>query len=205
MLPLSTTRDRESIHLRMSPRLPDLSTVVALMFTATLTVWLGLWGPIELARLKEWQTLMAAIIAPSIALLAAMLAYKGAMLAYKGAMAKVDLDRAVHDAEQQRRRKSLMTKVYYATLMFRADLNATIRRLDPLTASVRMLTPSVTRGDLAVAWPPEFQEAWENLNLSDGAAAHALAHVKHNHNLLDAARADSLGCPSAGSHDHEGY
>ena len=66
--------------------LPGLPTMAALMLSALITVWLGLWGPIDIQKLKDWQPLMASIIAPTIVLGAAT-------LAYLAAMAKVNHDR----------------------------------------------------------------------------------------------------------------
>src|SRR6516165_7374506 len=51
--------------------LPGLPTMAALMLSALITVWLGLWGPIDIQKLKDWQPLMASIIAPTIVLGAA--------------------------------------------------------------------------------------------------------------------------------------
>ena len=72
--------------------------MAALMLSALITVWLGLWGPIDIQKLKDWQPLMASIIAPTIVLGAAT-------LAYLAAMAKVNHDR--QEAERQRNRERL--------------------------------------------------------------------------------------------------
>jgi hypothetical protein len=84
------------------PRLPGLPTFSALMLSALITVWLGLAEPIDLSRLKEWQTLSAAVVA----LIAAG-------IAYLAAMAKVNFDRSVHEGEQRRRNKNVLIRLRY--------------------------------------------------------------------------------------------
>jgi hypothetical protein len=37
--------------------------MAALMLAATLTAWLGLWGPLNLSPIREWQTLVASFLA----------------------------------------------------------------------------------------------------------------------------------------------
>ena len=63
----------------------DLLAMSALMLVAVLTVWLGIAGPIDLTKLKEWQPLIGACIAVG-----------AAFIAYRAAMAKVDFDREIH-------------------------------------------------------------------------------------------------------------
>ncbi|MET3906087.1 hypothetical protein ABID59_000408 [Bradyrhizobium sp. S3.3.6] len=47
----------------MKPQLPGLPTMAALMLAATITVWLGLWGPLDLSRIEKWQTLTVGVFA----------------------------------------------------------------------------------------------------------------------------------------------
>jgi|SRR5580692_12473680 hypothetical protein len=61
-------------HRRWSRGLPTMAT---LMVSAMLAAWLGIWGPIDLEKLKEWQPLIASIVAlgaAGLALWAAMIA-----------------------------------------------------------------------------------------------------------------------------------
>jgi hypothetical protein len=46
----------------MKPDLPGLPTMSALLLAATLTAWLGIWGPIRVEGLAKWQTLIGACI-----------------------------------------------------------------------------------------------------------------------------------------------
>ena len=55
-------------------KLPGLLPISLLMFATVFTAWLGILGPVNLAALKEWQTLLGAgavIGAASIAYFAA--------------------------------------------------------------------------------------------------------------------------------------
>ena len=79
---------------RMRSPLPGLPTMAALLLSTLIVVSLSLWGPLNLEKLKDWQPLMASIIAPIIAL-------RAATLAYRGAMAKVN-----HDREEAERRRN---------------------------------------------------------------------------------------------------
>lgn len=76
----------------------DLLAIGLLFFSAILTVWLGIFGPANTTTLKEWQPLMASILAIG----GALIVYRGAKLAYTAAMAKVGLDREVHAREPAR-------------------------------------------------------------------------------------------------------
>jgi hypothetical protein len=127
--------------------------------------------------LQVWQPLVAAIIALG-----------AGALAYHGAMAKVDLERSIHEDEQRRRRQSLLIKLRYAALIFYSELYAIRRRIDPITGQS---TETVTVKDFVVRWPPEFQEAWENLDIfGQVEVSRLLANIKHHCNLLEAATAE---------------
>jgi hypothetical protein len=76
----------------------DLLAISLLIFSAALVAWLGLFGPTNTTKWKDWQPLLAAIIA----LGGASIVYRGAMLAYRASMAKVDLDRRLSDRSQFR-------------------------------------------------------------------------------------------------------
>jgi hypothetical protein len=140
--------------------LPRLLTLAALCVSAMLAAWLGLWG--NLAALREWQTLMAAIIAPSIALLAAS-------IAYKGAMAKVGLDRE----EAERRRNSEQLGLF---LRLRASLKQTLQEAGELVELIRRHVRHFGPGEiptnslvpletLKVFVPRELEEAWDHIHL----------------------------------------
>jgi hypothetical protein len=161
------------------PRLPGLPTFSALMLSALITVLLGLAGPIDLSRVKEWQTLSAAVIA----LIAAG-------IAYLAAMAKVNFDRSVHEGKQRRRNQNVLIRLRYAALIFRAKMSSTRKRLAPsfgTSGAILARDISIMASDISIEWPPEFQEAWENLDLFGFRAADIVANIKYNRGLLDAA------------------
>jgi hypothetical protein len=54
--------------------LPGLPTMAALMLSAMIAGWIGLFGPLDFSKIKEWQTLAAAIIAATGVLLTALVA-----------------------------------------------------------------------------------------------------------------------------------
>jgi hypothetical protein len=141
------------------PRLPGLPTVAALMLATIMVVWLGLWGPIHLDRLQQWQTLLAAIIAPSIALYAAT-------LAYRGAMAKVNLDRAELDRRQMSEQLGLFLRVRAAAERVSEESGARIAMLN-FQPSNDALRTSITIGpeQLSIAVPVELNEAWSRLDI----------------------------------------
>src|SRR5947209_605163 len=90
-----------------SPGLPNLQTMAVLLLGALIAVWLGIAGPMDLSKLKEWQTLVAAIVAPSIA-------FGAAIVAYKAAMAKVNFDRKVHEETARRQRRGMLLRLRFA-------------------------------------------------------------------------------------------
>jgi surface antigen len=153
----------------MTPRLPGLPTISALMLAAILTVWLGLSGPVDLSKLKEWQALSATFVA---------LAAAG--IAYLAVMAKVN--RSIHQGEQLRQIQSIPIKVRYAALIFRTKLNGTLKRLQP---PIGCKPDGIMAKDISILWPPEFQEAWQNLDIFGAPAAEAIANIIYNRDLLD--------------------
>jgi hypothetical protein len=76
----------------------DMLAVSLLMFTAMLSVWLGVWGPTNTTTWKDWQPLMAAFVALG-----------AATMAYKSAMAKVEFDR-----NEEARREAWVPRLVFA-------------------------------------------------------------------------------------------
>ncbi|THD45779.1 MAG: hypothetical protein E8A46_28195 [Bradyrhizobium sp.] len=77
----------------MKPHLPGLPTFSALMLSAILTVWLGLWGPIDLNKLQPWQPLLVGLFA-----------IVAAIIAYRGATAIVRFNRETRDRDERRKK-----------------------------------------------------------------------------------------------------
>jgi hypothetical protein len=56
-------RTSPNISMTVPPHLPGLPTMAALLLAAMIAVWLGIAGPLDLAKLQNWQTLIAACVA----------------------------------------------------------------------------------------------------------------------------------------------
>ena len=59
-----------------APRLPGLPTMAALMLSVLIAVWLGLFGPLNLAAIEKWQTLVSASVAAMGIAVAALIAVR---------------------------------------------------------------------------------------------------------------------------------
>jgi Pentapeptide repeats (8 copies) len=78
--------------------------VAALLCATVLAVWLGILGPLrpDLSGLRNWQTLMAALVAVGVAL-----------IAYKAAMQKARLDREIGDREVLGNQDGVVSAIVY--------------------------------------------------------------------------------------------
>jgi hypothetical protein len=156
--------------MRTVAHLPGVATITALMASVLMTVWLGIAGPVNLLGLKEWQTLLAAIIAPSIA-------FGAAVVAYNAAMAKVKFDRKVHEETIQRQRRGLLLRLRFALEHF-------VNQAGPLSDMVKLQAGpggkiTVTAKTLVMtSMPFELEEAWKDLGLFDESLAKEIAEVK---------------------------
>jgi hypothetical protein len=167
-VPLDSRKASRHSGAMKKPRLPGLPTVSALMLTAIIATALGLFGPIDIAKFKEWQTLFAAFIAPSIALIAAI-------VAYKGAMAQVNQARSVYEETIAREQNATRLRLKLATATFSVDLKMRERLLEAALANAIRTDP---KPDFDVSAPPEFDEAWKNLQHLDGGSAQLLATLR---------------------------
>ena len=153
-----------------SPDLPNLQTMAMLLLGMLVAVWLGIAGPMDLSKLKEWQTLVAAVVAPSIA-------FGAAIIAYKAAMAKVNFDRKVHEETARRQRRGML-------LRLRFGLEHFIKQGRPLSDMVKLQAGpagemTVTAKMIAMtSTPSELEEAWKDLGLFDESLSAEIAEVK---------------------------
>jgi hypothetical protein len=135
----------------VTPKLPGVGAVAALMLAALLSVWLGIAGPINIEGLHRWQTLLASFVA-----LAA------AATAYVAAMAKVKQDKQISDEQLMRRSLALLLKLEFAVQVLRQEGRELEEKLgDWKTTSFKTV-------DLAISEPKEILEAWETLDLFPG-------------------------------------
>ncbi|RZN10288.1 hypothetical protein CWO91_13935 [Bradyrhizobium genosp. SA-3] len=129
-----------------------MASAVGIVLILMIVTWLGLWGPVDLSHLKEWQTLTTGL-----------LALFAAGIAYLGATAKVRHDREVLALENSRRRLALYLKIEMA-------FRALARKAHDMQSGL-MFPPLdqdkiVDRSTLfAIEEPPELEEAWTYLDL----------------------------------------
>ncbi|MGJ5000547.1 hypothetical protein ACQR10_04435 [Bradyrhizobium sp. HKCCYLRH2060] len=136
----------------------DLAAIAALILTVVLTVWLGLWGPFEISKLQQWQTVMAAIIAPTLALIPAT-------IAYKGAMAKVDHDRQEAERRRNNERLGLYLRLRASLRRTHADAFSRVELIEDKQLSQILWGLRISPNMITVYNPPEVQEAWQALHL----------------------------------------
>jgi hypothetical protein len=129
----------------------ETAAVSLLMFTAVLSVWLGLWGPTNTTSWKDWQPLMAAFVALG-----------AAVVAYTAAMAKVRFDERTASQIECRKILGIFLRFDFAVDVLRHEANYLIKLTDP------PVSPSenniVTVDALAINELPEIKQAWNNLD-----------------------------------------
>jgi hypothetical protein len=127
-----------------------MASAVGILLILTLITWLDLWGPIDLSKLQNWQTLMTGIIAMLVAL-----------IAYRGATAKVRHEREVLASENFRRKLALYLKIEFA---FR-QLSEMVRSRDTKFMFSSVGPQTFEASDFAIEEPPEMEEAWIYLDV----------------------------------------
>lgn len=154
----------------------ELAAVSFLILTAVLAAWLSISGP---PNLKEWQTLIASVIA-----------LVGGTLAYRGAMAKVGLDRELHDRQVSRETTAVMLRLAFATEMFEREVETAVGWMTPLGLFQDI---HVKAKDLKIEAPPEFAEAWASLELLPRHAMLALLTIRYELRVIDLAYRELAG------------
>ncbi|MDE5454162.1 hypothetical protein GWE18_15140 [Bradyrhizobium sp. CSA112] len=129
----------------------DTAAISLLMFTAVLSVWLGVWGPTNATSWKDWQTLMAAFVALG-----------AAVVAYTAAMAKVRFDERAASQNECRKILGIFLRFDFAVDVLRHEAEYMVRLTDaPASPSENNI---VTVDNLAFNELPEIKEAWNNLD-----------------------------------------
>src|SRR6266436_9830515 len=95
------------------PEWPGIATAVGILLILTL-IAVG-WR--DDFHLKDWQPLMAAVIALSCA----AVVYRGATLAYTAAMAKVDFNREINQRSEKRKALGLCLRLEFAFNVLRHE------------------------------------------------------------------------------------
>lgn len=136
--------------------------MVGIILILTMSAWLGLWGPLDLSHLKEWQTLMASVVA-----------LVAAGIAYRGATAKVRYDREVAERDEMRRKLALYLKVEIAF----SQLVETVRsRQGKFIFGPSMEGVVFSAADFDFEEPPELEEAWTSLDIFP---RHLIAEIRN--------------------------
>ncbi|GAB9248268.1 hypothetical protein [Bradyrhizobium diazoefficiens] len=144
------------------PEWPGIATAVAIILILTMIAWLGLWGPVDVSHLKDWQTLMASVFA----LIAAG-------IAYRGATAKVRYDREIAERDDMRRKLALYLKVEIAF----SQLVETLRsRQGKFIFFESIENVSFAAEDFDFEEPPELEEAWGSLDIFP---RHLIAEIRN--------------------------
>jgi hypothetical protein len=139
-----------------------MASAVGIVLILTMIIWLGLSGPVDLSHLKEWQTLMASVVA----LIAAG-------IAYRGATAKVRYDREIAERDEMRRKLALYLKLELAL----KQLSETARSLSTRFAFASAVKSHVfSARDFAIDEPPELEQAWEYLDVFP---RHLIAEIRN--------------------------
>jgi hypothetical protein len=130
------------------PEWPGIATAVGIALILALIIA----GSQDGFRLKEWQPLMAAIIALA-----------GGALAYRGAMAKVNLDRETTERERMSQKLSLFLRLRHAVYKLKVDTSHSeeIVRFWLSTAGEWVKWEPI----IAVDNVEELDDAWTNLEL----------------------------------------
>jgi hypothetical protein len=110
------------------------------------------WGLLDLHQLKEWQTLLAA-----------MIALGAAVIAYRAAMAKVNLDRELAAQELLRRKTGLYLRLHFALHRMLVEAEKVEKKTTWFSNPARLQRDPLAMTDIAV--PKEIEEAWDHLEL----------------------------------------
>jgi hypothetical protein len=137
----------------MKPQLPGLPTFSALLLATILTAWLGLWGPIDVGKLKDWQTIMAA----GIALVAGS-------LAYKGAMAKVDFDREIAERERISKKLGIFFRLLSVIKTLDEEASHAVEEIREFSRSF-IASKRLTHFTLMLPDVAELIEAWDKIDM----------------------------------------
>lgn len=138
--------------MKKMPEWPGVATAVGLIVVLTIVIA----GTEPKFQLKEWQPLMAAIIALG-----------GGALAYVGAMAKVKQDRVFAEGVENRRRLGLCLQLQLSAENLAEVTNEMMRDFEGHNSF-----------NVTVAEPPEILKAWDNLDALPNEAIRPLNMIR---------------------------
>ena len=149
----------------------DLLAICLLMFTAILTVAMA-YDPKGFS-IKEWQPLMAAILA----LGSAAVVFRGAKLAYSAAMEKVELDRIIHQKEVRRRQRGIFLRTALAAHIMHHEADRYCKLFDqPSSEQAEETTIDPAMAILRTV--AIIDDAWSNLEIFSKSVADDLLRLK---------------------------
>lgn len=121
-------------------------------------------------KLKDWQPLMAAVIA-----------FVGGVGAYKAATSKTDLEREVIASDLRKRKLATFLKVDAAI----EELGARARMIDAsFSFPPERGTRSYDADDVALKVPTELDEAWSNIDIFPQSTIREIFSLKRNTKIL---------------------
>jgi len=158
----------------------DLIAISLLMFSVVIVTAMT-FDPKGFS-LKEWQPLMAALVA----LGSAGVVYRGARLAYQASMEKVDLDREIHLKEVRRRQRGIFLRTALVAHIMQYDANLFCGLMKgPKTRDEPPIT--MEPATIVLRTVTAFDEAWSNLDAFPKSVAEDISRLKtHLYNIEDA-------------------
>jgi hypothetical protein len=151
------------------PEWPGIATVVGILLILTLVAV----GSRDDFHLKDWQPLMASVIA----LGGAAVVYRGAKLAYTAAMAKVDFDREIHQRSEKRKALGLCLRLDFALNVLRHQGEA-LRDNIPAGSFNFTKDKKIDPTSFVVKEPDALTEAWHNLDIFPPSIAGRLSGIR---------------------------
>jgi hypothetical protein len=136
-----------------NPEWPGIATAVGILFLIGLIAV----GSRDDFHLKDWQPLMASILAIG----GALIVYRGAKLAYNAAMAKVDLDREAQVREAARLTLGVCLRLEFSLRELLYEVREELVNI-PEWDNQKMATVRIT--DFNLALQSKLDEAWANLD-----------------------------------------
>jgi hypothetical protein len=151
-----------------NPEWPGIATAVGIILILTLIAV----GAHDDFHLKDWQPLMAALIA----LGGASIVYRGATLAYTAAMAKVDFDRELNQRNEKRKALGLCLRLDFAINVLRHE-GETMR--DNVPDGYNFTKDKKINSDwFDVEEPDALINAWNNLDVFPSTIANHLSTIR---------------------------
>jgi hypothetical protein len=142
------------------------------MFTTVLSVWLGVWGPTNTTTWKDWQPLMASVIAIG----GATIVYRGARLAYQASMVKFDFDRATLLEARKRTDLGIFLRLEFALNVLRHKAE-TLKKIIPLGLNMDADTRLEAKW-FVIKEPDALIESWRSLESFPASIATALSGIR---------------------------